>query len=173
MDFLRLQLDTLTKDLYPRAVKVGMLGSRELAEEVGRFLEGLKKQTHKKDDNDNEEAEATAEAETETETKMEQERESPFVVLDPVMISTSGHKLIEDEAKEAIIESIFPYVDVVTPNKFEAEELLGRKLTTPEDVEQGEYNNMSYAICYMLCVMCYDMMLNESIVWKIKRRRLR
>jgi len=113
-----MQLRALTEDLYPRAIKVGMLGSKDLALEVGSFLKGIK-------------------GEQVDEGGEEEQTERPFVVLDPVMISTSGHKLIEDEAKEAIIESVFPYVDVVTPNKFEAEELLGRKLTSPEDVENG------------------------------------
>ena len=112
-EFLRLQLDTLVNDLYPRAIKIGMLGSKDLALEVGSFLKSIKE----KHDND--------------------EVELPFVVLDPVMISTSGHKLIEDDAKEAIIKFVFPYVDVVTPNKFEAEELLGRVLQSPKDVEMG------------------------------------
>ncbi len=121
IDFLRLQLDTLTNDLYPRAIKIGMLGSKELALEVGMFLKRLKEEGYnnrgEKDDDD--------------------EKEAPFVVLDPVMISTSGHKLIEDDAKQTIIQSVFPYVDIVTPNKFEAEEILGRKLSTPQDVEDG------------------------------------
>lgn len=112
-DFLRLQLDTLQEDLPPRAVKVGMLGSKDLALEVGSFLEDLIQKSG------------------------EAGGEKPFVVFDPVMISTSGHRLIQDDAKAAIIGSVFPHVDVVTPNKFEAEELLGRKLNTPQDVEQG------------------------------------
>ena len=54
------------------------------------------------------------------------------------MISTSGSKLIDDEAKEAIIQHIFPFVDLVTPNKFEAEELLGGDaFQSMNDVEQG------------------------------------
>lgn len=114
-EFLRLQLDTLVGDLYPRAIKIGMLGSKDIALEVGDFLKSLKEAHH---NNGN--------------------VEPPFVVLDPVMISTSGHKLIEDDAKKAIIENIFPHVDLVTPNKFEAEELLGRVLNSPEDVENGE-----------------------------------
>ena len=64
-------------------------------------------------------------------------KKAPLVVVDPVMISTSGHKLIDDAAKSAMITKVFPYADLVTPNKFEAEELLGRKLLTPEDVEAG------------------------------------
>jgi hydroxymethylpyrimidine/phosphomethylpyrimidine kinase len=60
------------------------------------------------------------------------------VVLDPVMISTSGSKLIEDDAVEAMIQHVFPHADVLTPNKFEAQALLNRTLETPKDVEQGE-----------------------------------
>ena len=96
--------------MYPSAVKVGMLGTKDLAEEVGGWIAKLSK--------DNAE-------------------ETPLVVVDPVMISTSGHKLIDADAKAALIQKVFPYADLVTPNKFEAEELLGRKLITPEDVEAG------------------------------------
>ena len=88
-----------------------MLGTEELATEVGGWLEKIKGETS-----------ATT---------------TPLVVVDPVMISTSGHKLIDDQAKAAMVERVFPHADIVTPNKFEAEELLGRKLTTPEEVEQG------------------------------------
>ena len=108
VDFLREQLASLEKDLYPNAVKVGMLGTTELAQEVGEWISKLR------NGNSN---------------------TVPLIVVDPVMISTSGHKLIDEDAKAAIIEKVFPYADLVTPNKFEAEELLGRKLTTPKDVE--------------------------------------
>ena len=118
-EFLRLQLDTLLEDLKPRAIKIGMLGSRALALEVGSFLRDLLEQ-------DQEQGKG-----------QEKRQEKPFVVFDPVMISTSGHKLIQDDAKTAMIEKVFPFVDILTPNKFEAEELLGRKLNTPQEVEQG------------------------------------
>lgn len=112
IDFLREQLTCLQGDLYPAAVKVGMLGSGELAEEVGGWLRQLKENPS-------------------TSSK------APLVVVDPVMISTSGHKLVDDTAQAAMIQKVFPYADLVTPNKFEAEALLGRKLLTPEDVEIG------------------------------------
>ena len=111
VQFLRQQLSTLESDLFPTAVKVGMLGTSELAEEVGDWLHKIKRQDNS--------------------------RTMPFVVVDPVMISTSGHKLIDDTAKSAMIRKVFPFADLLTPNKFEAEELLGRKLFTPEDVELG------------------------------------
>ena len=65
------------------------------------------------------------------------EEEDVFVVLDPVIISTSGQSLIGDKVKQVMIEYLFPYVDLITPNKFEAEEFLGRKLVTVDDIEQG------------------------------------
>ncbi len=63
------------------------------------------------------------------------QQDRPAVVLDPVMISTSGHKLIQDDAKFAMVNKVFPHADVVTPNLHEAEELVGRKLKSIEDVE--------------------------------------
>ena len=120
--FLSKQLDTLLEDLPPRAIKIGMLGSRELAETVGSFLSRL---SGSYGDNGN------------SNDAGEKRREKTWVVLDPVMISTSGHKLIDDDAKQAMIDQIFPHADVLTPNKYEAEALLDRKLESPEAIEQG------------------------------------
>ena len=47
------------------------------------------------------------------------------VVLDPVMVSTSGHRLIEEEAIEALKQELIPLARVITPNIPEAEILLG------------------------------------------------
>ena len=47
------------------------------------------------------------------------------IVLDPVMIATSGSNLLLDSAKQAMIENLFPLVDVITPNLFEACTLAG------------------------------------------------
>ena len=49
------------------------------------------------------------------------------IVLDPVMVSTSGHRLIEPEAVEALVSSLMPLARVITPNIPEAEILLGGK----------------------------------------------
>jgi hydroxymethylpyrimidine/phosphomethylpyrimidine kinase len=48
------------------------------------------------------------------------------LVVDPVMVSTSGARLLEDDAVEAIVERLFPLATVVTPNHHEAEALAGR-----------------------------------------------
>jgi hydroxymethylpyrimidine/phosphomethylpyrimidine kinase len=57
------------------------------------------------------------------------------VVLDPVMVATSGASLIETEAVASIAHALFPRADVVTPNLDEAALLAGREIATPEDME--------------------------------------
>ena len=59
-------------------------------------------------------------------------RKIPLVV-DPVMISTSGTRLLEEEAMLAMREELLVLADYMTPNIPEAEWLLERKLRTPED----------------------------------------
>ena len=51
------------------------------------------------------------------------------VVLDPVMVSTSGHRLIEETAVQTIKEKLLPLARVVTPNIPEAEVLIGRLIS--------------------------------------------
>ena len=58
------------------------------------------------------------------------------VVLDPVMVSTSGHKLIEDDAIESIKKRLIPLSRVITPNIPEAEILSGCKISSEQDFEQ-------------------------------------
>ncbi len=58
------------------------------------------------------------------------------VVLDPVMVSTSGHKLIQDEAIETLKHELLYNVRVITPNIPEAEILLGYKITGQEELPE-------------------------------------
>ena len=50
------------------------------------------------------------------------------VVLDPVMVSTSGHKLLQDDAIDTLKNELLPCARVITPNIPEAEILLGKKI---------------------------------------------
>ena len=50
------------------------------------------------------------------------------IVLDPVMVATSGDKLLQDEAIETLQHELIPFARVITPNIPEAEVLLGRKI---------------------------------------------
>lgn len=60
--------------------------------------------------------------------KLEQ-YEAKNIVVDPVMISTSGYKLLSDEAIDILTSRLIPLATVITPNTFEAEALLGKKIT--------------------------------------------
>ena len=59
------------------------------------------------------------------------------VVLDPVMVAKSGDKLLQDDAREALVQELFPLSKVITPNIKEAEVLAGRSITTFEEMEQA------------------------------------
>ncbi|MEG1980385.1 MAG: bifunctional hydroxymethylpyrimidine kinase/phosphomethylpyrimidine kinase [Victivallaceae bacterium] len=56
------------------------------------------------------------------------------LIVDPVMVSTSGTKLLEDSAIAAMQQELLPLADWLTPNIPEAELLLGRKLTLHTDL---------------------------------------
>jgi hydroxymethylpyrimidine kinase / phosphomethylpyrimidine kinase / thiamine-phosphate diphosphorylase len=120
--FLQAQLEVLLTDMPPSAIKIGMLGNKEIAELVGGVLKSVVEQNDKK----------------------------IWVVLDPVMISTSGSRLMEQDAHQAMIDCIFPFVDILTPNKIEAETLLGRKLETLRDVEQGARDLLAMGVSAVL-----------------------
>jgi hydroxymethylpyrimidine/phosphomethylpyrimidine kinase len=61
----------------------------------------------------------------------------PPVVLDPVMISTSGYPLLTSGARKALIERLFPLADVITPNINEAEALIGETIPTVEAMKKA------------------------------------
>ena len=58
------------------------------------------------------------------------------VVLDPVMVSTSGHRLIEIEAIEVLKQRLIPLARVITPNLPEAEILSGCTITAQQEFPQ-------------------------------------
>lgn len=59
----------------------------------------------------------------------------PPLVCDPVMVSTSGHKLLQDDAIQSMVKELFPLSSLITPNLPEAETVLGRSVQTPEEME--------------------------------------
>ena len=56
------------------------------------------------------------------------------IVLDPVMVATSGHRLIEDSAIKVLAEELVPMARVITPNVPEAEILAGTRIASQEDL---------------------------------------
>lgn len=65
-----------------------------------------------------------------------QELSLPLVV-DPVMVSKHGHMLANESCIEAYVEALFPIATVLTPNRFEAEKLVGRSLADPQDYAEA------------------------------------
>ena len=61
----------------------------------------------------------------------------PHVVLDPVMVATSGDRLIAQETVGVLVRELFPLAEVITPNLDEAGWLLGRTLAGLDDLEQA------------------------------------
>lgn len=57
-----------------------------------------------------------------------------YIILDPVMISTSGNKLLQDDAIEIIVRELFHRTTLVTPNIDEAEYLSGLKISSEKDM---------------------------------------
>ncbi len=100
-EFLAKQLDCIFTDIYPHAVKIGMVSSSELINVIADKL---------------------------------MEYKAVNIVVDPVMVATSGSKLISDEAIEILKEKLIPIATVVTPNILEAEVLSGIKVTSAEDM---------------------------------------
>lgn len=61
----------------------------------------------------------------------------PPIVLDPVMISKSGYRLLNQDAQDALIRYLFPLAEVVTPNIYEAQTLVHRKINNIDDMKNA------------------------------------
>lgn len=103
-DFLSDQLEAVFTDIYPDAIKTGMVSSISLIEVIA---DKLKKY------------------------------EAKNIVVDPVMVATSGSKLISDDAIETLKEKLLPLATVITPNIPEAEVLSGISISSEDDMIEG------------------------------------
>ncbi|MGC6427382.1 MAG: bifunctional hydroxymethylpyrimidine kinase/phosphomethylpyrimidine kinase [Akkermansiaceae bacterium] len=61
------------------------------------------------------------------------------VVVDPVMVASSGDPLLEESALDAISERLLPLAHIITPNLPEASVILGRPILTPDDQEVAAF----------------------------------
>lgn len=117
-EFLGKELDSVFTDIYPDAVKIGMVSSSELIEVIAEKL---------------------------------REYRAVNVVLDPVMVATSGARLISEDAVETLVRELMPLADIVTPNIPETEVLTGMKISTPEDMERAAREVSERYGCGVLC----------------------
>lgn len=100
-EFIAQQLDSIFTDIYPDAVKIGMVSNSAIIEVIVAKLK---------------------------------EYSAKNIVVDPVMISTSGSKLLCDDAREALTTKLLPLGAVITPNIPEAEVLCGFSIHNEEDM---------------------------------------
>ena len=73
------------------------------------------------------------------------------IVIDPVMVSTSGSKLMHDEAVSVLKEELFPLATVLTPNIPEASVLTGMEIQFPKDMEEAAKRIEDQYHCPVLC----------------------
>ena len=73
------------------------------------------------------------------------------VVLDPVMVSTAGSRLMSEEAVGALQEELLPLAELVTPNIPEAEVLSGITIQTPAHMEEAAKRISRRYGCQVLC----------------------
>lgn len=101
-DIVSEQIERCLSDIGADAIKIGMLGSREIAKSVAAMLTRAAK--------------------------------GMPLVVDPVMISTSGAELAGDAVVDALKSQLFPLAQLITPNLPEAERLCGFPLQSGDDL---------------------------------------
>ncbi len=127
------QLEAVFSDLHVKAIKIGMVPNADIARVISQAIAAYKR------------------------------LHVCQVVYDPVMISTSGRRLMEEECIETIKRELFPLCNLVTPNLPETEKLLGKLLQDiPQDgtslaqrydtaflVKGGHGTNASLSVDYL------------------------
>ena len=100
-EFLKQQIDAVFEDIYPDAVKIGMVSSTVLITVIAERLRFY---------------------------------EAKNIVVDPVMVATSGSSLMKTDAVDTLIRELLPLASLVTPNIPEAEVLSGMSIHNTEDM---------------------------------------
>lgn len=117
-EFLSQELDSVFTDIYPDAVKIGMVPEKELIEVIAYKLK---------------------------------QYQAKNIVVDPVMVATSGARLMSIEAIEELKNSLFPLASILTPNIPEAEELTNLHIESSDDmISAAELISNQYH-CAVLC----------------------
>ena len=117
-EFLGEELDNIFTDIYPDAVKIGMVSSSALIEKIADKLK---------------------------------EYQAENIVVDPVMVATSGAKLISDEAIGTLKKRLLPIASVLTPNIPEAEVLAEMEIHSADDMIEAAKKISDTYHCAVLC----------------------
>ena len=112
------QIEAVMDDIHPQAIKIGMVNDGET---IHAIAETLKKYL--------------------TAAPDKQQASAPTrsfqLIIDPVMVSTSGCQLMQKDALEIFIEELLPLASLLTPNIPEAEILAGRKIQNVDDIRKA------------------------------------
>lgn len=131
-EFLGAQLDAVFTDIFPDAVKIGMVSSSELIGVIGEKL---------------------------------MQHGAKQIVVDPVMVATSGSSLMRTEALDTLCRVLLPMAEVVTPNIPEAEILSGMSIHSPEEMEAAaEKIGRKYG-CNVLCKGGHSLNDANDFLW--------
>lgn len=117
-EFLGQELDCIFTDIFPDAVKIGMVSESDLIHMIAGKLRRY---------------------------------QAKNIVVDPVMVATSGARLISEEAVEVLKEELFPLADLLTPNIPETEVLTGRKIRSADDMIEAAKQVSEQYHCAVLC----------------------
>ena len=88
------------------------------------------------------------------------------IVVDPVMVATSGARLISEEAIQTLREELFPLAAVLTPNIPEAEVLSGQPVQTPEEMERVARVIGERFGCAVLCKGGHQVNSANDFLWQ-------
>ena len=131
--FLSAQLDAVFTDIFPDAVKIGMVSSAELISVIAQKL---------------------------------RQYGARHIVVDPVMVATSGSRLLREDAVEALKTELLPLAEVATPNIPEAEILADMTIRTPADMEAAARKISEQYGCAVLCKGGHDLNDANDLLWK-------
>ena len=131
-EFLGQELDCIFTDIYPDAVKIGMVSDKELICMIAAKLK---------------------------------QYDAKNVVVDPVMVATSGARLISEDAIETLKAELFPLAKILTPNIPETEELPGMKITSAADMEAAAKKISETYHCAVLCKGGHKLNDANDLLW--------
>ena len=131
--FLAQQLDCVFTDIFPDAVKTGMVSSTALIRVIADKLRGYGAKN---------------------------------IVVDPVMVATSGSRLISEDAVAALKTDLLPLAALLTPNIPEAEVLSGLTISCPADMERAARAISEAYGCAVLCKGGHDLNDANDLLWR-------
>ena len=132
-EFLANQLDCIFTDIFPDAVKTGMVSSTALIAVIADKL---------------------------------RQYGARNIVVDPVMVATSGARLISEEAVDALKETLLRLATLLTPNIPEAEVLSGMTISDPAGMEQAARAISEQYGCAVLCKGGHQISDADDLLWR-------